>query len=109
MTEIGEETIGDIDHCMRDTEQQGAEFGARFGGWETATQLSALRGRELEIAPAKYAQPEKGIADRPGTPNDIAGFGAAARDFLPRRDLADRGQGQDSRTGGGNRIPAQQV
>ena len=109
VTEIGEEAVGDVDHGMRDAAQSGTEFRARLRQAETPDQVIAVLGREIGISPTQQIEPEERIADRAGNPYEIARLGAAAPDFLTCRDLADRGQRQDGRAAGADRIAAQQV
>src|SRR5690242_18411668 len=68
-----------------------------------------MLGRKIGISPTQKIEPEERITDRAGNPYDIARLGAAAPDFLSRRDLADRYQGKDGRTADGDRVAAQQV
>ena len=109
MTEIGEEAVGDVDHRTRDAAQSGTEFRARLGEPEATDQVIAVLGREIGISPTQQIEPEERIADRAGNPYEIARLGAAAPNFLTCLDLADRGQRQDGRAAGADRIAAQQV
>ena len=89
--------------------KSGTEFRARLGEAEAPDQVIAVLGREIGIGPAQQIEPEERIADRARNPYEIARLGAAAPNFLTRRDLADRGQRQDGRAAGADRIAAQQV
>src|SRR5260370_15319441 len=65
--------------------------------------------RELRMAAAQYAEPEKRVADRAGYPDQIARLGAAAPDFLSCGDLANRGQGQNRRPRCADRVTSQKI
>src|SRR5260370_41886308 len=65
--------------------------------------------RELRMAAAQYAKPEKGVADRAAYPDQTARLGAAAPDFLSCGDLANRGQGQNRRPRCADRVTSQKT
>src|SRR5271157_3431216 len=92
VSEIGEETIGDIDHRVRNPGQERTETGARIGNPEAINQESTMRRLELGIGPAQEAETQERISDRPRNPDEIAGTGAAAPNFASLGNLPDRGQ-----------------
>ncbi len=109
MIEIGEETIGNIDHRVRDTGQKGAELGTWIGQLEAIDQHAAVLRHQVGIGPAQDTQAQERIPDRPRNPDQIAGTSAAAPDLAPRRNLADRGQRQHGGARSRDRVAAQEA
>src|SRR5271170_2114590 len=108
MAEIGQQTVGNIDHRMRGPAQRGAERYPRFGGPKAGDQGGAVLLGQFRMGAAQHEKPEKRVADSARDPDHVAGAGAAAADLHSVRDFTDRGQRQYHRPRRRDRIAAQQ-
>ena len=109
MAEIGEQTVGDVEHRVRDAGQARPERGARLGQLEAPDQHGPVGRSEVGVLAAQHLEPEKGVADRAADPDPVAGPRPAAADLGAVGDLADRGQRQRRRARRRDRIAAEQV
>ena len=88
MPEVAGEAVGDVDRRVREAAQALAELDARLGRVQALRRLGELRMREAE----------RGAAELARDPDVVARPRAAALQREPRRQLADRGDG-DVRAG----------
>src|SRR5436305_4883999 len=109
MPKIRYEAVGDVAHRMRNAGETGAEHGARLGELKAGGERSTCFRGELGVAAAQHGKPEMGIADRAADPNAVAWPGPPATDLASDGNVADRGQRQDRRSFGRDRVAAEKM
>src|SRR5215469_5284882 len=109
MTEISEQSIGDVDHRTRDARQKLTQLDTRVWQLKPADQIIASLGCQITIGPPQYLESKEGVTDRSGNPDEVAGAGAAAPNLHACSDFSDGGQRQDGRARCSHGIAAQQL